>query len=403
MLADAPQPKRDLRSFLYGLAVSVLILISFFSGAIADRVFVIKPLDYLLKRTGGATSLFEAPSPDNTSKLGQMIRENGNLSVPEVAEVASESVVTVAIQAQQRIFEPSPGDPFGFFGLGNQRVEQVQQDIGTGFIVDNTGLIVTNKHVVSSAAADGYKVIDKNNQEYKVTQIYRDPGNDLAILKIEGANLSPLALGDSDKLKVGEGVIAIGTALGEFRHTVTTGVISGLGRGITAGDGFSSYETLENVIQTDAAINPGNSGGPLLNMRGEVIGVNVAVSVGAQNVGFALPINVIKASLENFNKTGQFDRPFLGVSYLMISAEQAVRMEVPQGALVRSVMDGSVASEAGISPNDIITSIDGTPLREDELAQIINRKKVGDQMKIEYWRNGEKKEATVTLRTAPAQ
>lgn len=386
------------KGFYFGLGVSIIILVSFFTGAIADRLFVIKPLDYLFDRSTSTTQ-FQA-STDNESKLGQMIRENSDLGVPEVAEVASESVVTVSIQTQQRVYEPVPGDPFGIFGFGNQRIEQIEQDIGTGFVVDQSGLIVTNKHVVSNGSAQ-YKVIDKNGQEYEVKQIYRDPANDLAILKIEGASLPILSMGNSDQVKVGEGVIAIGTALGEFRHTVTTGVVSGLGRGITAGDGYYETENLENVIQTDAAINPGNSGGPLLNMRGEVIGVNVAVSANAQNIGFALPINVVKASIDNFNQTGQFDRPFLGVSYIQINAEQAVRMNYPQGALLQQVVEGSVAAEAGLQVGDVVTELDGQALRDQELATIINKKKVGDQLRIKYWRDGESSEVTVTLRTAP--
>lgn len=392
--------RSTLKGFYFGLAVSVIILLSFFTGAVADRVFVIKPLDYLLQRAH--INPASQPTTTTQSKLGDMIKQNGTLSVPDIAEVASESVVTVSIKTEQRVFEPTPGDPFGIFGLGNQKTQQIEQDIGTGFVVDQSGLIVTNKHVVSNGSAE-YKVIDKDNKEYQVKQIYRDPTNDLAILKIEGANLPPLAMGDSDKIRVGESVVAIGTALGEFRHTVTTGVISGLSRGITAGDGYSQSEDLEGVIQTDAAINPGNSGGPLINMSGEVIGVNVAVSANAQNIGFALPINVVKASINNFNQTGQFDRPFLGVSYITIPADQAVRMNYPQGALLQQVVEGSVAADAGLKEGDVITQLDGTPLRDTELATIINKKKIGDQLKITYWRDGDTKEVTVTLKSAAPQ
>lgn len=166
-------------------------------------------------------------------------------------------------------------------------------------------------------------------------------------------------------------MIAIGTALGQFRHTVTTGVISGLGRGIQAIDpGMGSAEEIDNVIQTDAAINPGNSGGPLLDRSGEVIGVNVAVSQGAQNIGFALPINVIKASIANFNDTGSFDRPYLGVSYRDISQEAALFNEVPQGAYVVSVVDGSSAAQAGLQAGDIITEFDGQSLKDHQLASL---------------------------------
>ncbi len=388
----------SLKPFLLGLSISLLVIISFLFGAMADRVFVIKPLDYLLKRTSQATSDFQ-PSEKNNSLLGEFINSGESLSVADVAEVASESVVTVSIKTQQRIIDPfSSFGPFGF-NFGQESIQEIERDIGSGFVVDEEGLVVTNRHVVSDASAT-YKVIDKNDQEYEVVDIYRDPLNDLAILKIENANLPSLALGDSDSLRVGEGVIAIGTALGEFRHTVTTGVISGLGRGITAGNGFSEFESLENVIQTDAAINPGNSGGPLINMSGEVIGVNVAVSAAAENVGFALPINVVKASIENFNNTGQFDRPFLGVSYMMISKEAAMFNEVPQGGYIQTVVEGSAADEAGLKPGDIIVDVDGKSLKDESLASIINSKQIGDRVKITFWREDEKREVTVVLKSA---
>jgi len=388
----------SLKPFLLGLSISLLVIISFLFGAMADRVFVIKPLDYLLKRTSQVTSDFQ-PSEKNNSLLGEFINSGESLSVADVAEVASESVVTVSIKTQQRIIDPfSSFGPFGF-NFGQESIQEIERDIGSGFVVDKEGLVVTNRHVVSDASAT-YKIIDKNDQEYEVVDIYRDPLNDLAILKIENANLPSLALGDSDSLRVGEGVIAIGTALGEFRHTVTTGVISGLGRGITAGNGFSEFESLENVIQTDAAINPGNSGGPLINMSGEVIGVNVAVSAAAENVGFALPINVVKASIENFNNTGQFDRPFLGVSYMMISKEAAMFNEVPQGGYIQTVVEGSAADEAGLRPGDIIVDVDGKSLKDESLASIINSKQIGDRVKITFWREDEKREVTVVLKSA---
>lgn len=391
----------SLKSFLLGLSLSLFFVLAFFTGAIADRVFVIKPLDYFLSqfqtpRVGSSEMSFQPSQTENNSPLGQLLRTQPAASVADVSEVASQSVVTVSIKTQQRVFDPF-SDPFGF-GFGTGRVEEIERDIGTGFVVHESGLIVTNRHVVSDTSAE-YRIIDNDEQEYPVTRIYRDPLNDLAILQVEGASLPPLSLGDSDAIRVGEPVIAIGTALGQFRHTVTTGVISGLGRGIIAGSRFSA-EMLDNVIQTDAAINPGNSGGPLLNDRGEVIGVNVAVSQGAENVGFALPINVIKASLDNFNETGQFDRPFLGVSYRMIEREAALFNNVPQGAYILEVQEGSAAAESGLQPGDIVTEIDGQAMSDIPLAQVINSKRVGDRVKIDYWRDGETNSITITLRSS---
>lgn len=262
------------------------------------------------------------------------------------------------------------------------------QDIGTGFIISRDGLIVTNKHVVADTGAK-YLVIIGNNEKVEVQNIYRDPIYDLAILKVNKSDLVAVDLGDSDKLKVGQTVIAIGTALGEFRSTVTKGVISGLGRGITAGSSLTGLEKLENVIQTDAAINPGNSGGPLFNSLGEVIGVNVAVSQSAQSIGFALPINMVKESIDNFRATGQFDRPYLGVVYGMINKNN--NDGTPVGAYVEEVLANSPGEKAGVKTGDIITKVDGKKLADEKntvLATYINKKRIGDSINLEIWRKG---------------
>ena len=207
-------------------------------------------------------------------------RTGGNV-ITDVVERVSPSVVTVGISQTRRagdIFQFNPFDPSVPRGTQPGGSSTIEQDIGSGFVISQDGLIVTNKHVVSVSNAK-YRVITQDDKSYDVVKIYRDPDNDLAIVKIVATGLTPIELGDSDKIKVGQMAIAIGTALGEFRNTVTVGVISGVGRGITAGSPFEgSAEKLDNVIQTDAAINPGNSGGPLLNSSGQVIGVNTAVS-----------------------------------------------------------------------------------------------------------------------------
>jgi len=376
---------KKLRSFITGFALGVFFLGAIIFGGIIDRLGWLKVLDRWLPARGGQPG---------TKYVEQKVLKEESVVI-DVAEKAAPSVVTVSISKTEKV--PLFGfDPFGFFDFRTKE-RKIEQDIGSGFVVEG-GLVVTNKHVVSDTSAK-YKVIDKDNNVYPVEAIYRDPANDLAILKVN-ANLSPLELGDSDQLKVGQLVIAIGTALGEFRHTVTTGVISGLGRGITAGSAFEGYvERLDNVIQTDAAINPGNSGGPLLNSAGQVIGVNVAVAGGAENIGFAIPINVVKESLKLFKETGEFKRPFLGVEYQMISKKAAILNEVPQGAYIRRVVPDSAADQAGLQEGDIIVEIDGQKLGEDEagLAKIINRKKVGDEIEIKYWRDGETKKVKVKL------
>jgi len=380
------------KRFLIGLAIGIVILASILGGAIGDRLFGYKPLDRWFPR--------EQRLEQESGRAGEVKILYEESVVIGVVEKVSPSVVTVGIKKTRQVFSPFEIDIFDPFGIFRQpREEKVEQDIGTGFIINSEGMIVTNKHVVADTRAE-YKVITKDDKEYKTIKIYRDPVNDLAILKINASNLLPVELGDSSDLRVGQFVIAIGTALGEFRHTVTTGVISGLGRGITAGDPFSGYvERLDDVIQTDAAINPGNSGGPLLNSSGQVIGVNVAVSQAGENIGFAIPINVIKESLANFEKTGRFVRPFLGIRYKMIGRDLALLNDVPEGAYIIEVIEGSAAEKAGIKEGDIIIKINGQAVREKDggLAKLIAQKKVGDKTKLIIWRDGQELEFEATL------
>ena len=349
------------------------------------------------------------PSIPNSNTLNlpsEKIRVTNEESVViDAVDKVSPAVVTIGITKTRRagdIFQFDPFDPFSPFQRQPGKQQKLEQDIGSGFIVKSDGYIVTNKHVVGDTEAK-YRVITKDDKTYDVQKIYRDPTNDIAIVKIDppdGGGLSTVELGDSSKIKVGQLAIAIGTALGEFRHTVTTGVISGVGRGITAGSPFEGYvERLDNVIQTDAAINPGNSGGPLLNSSGQVIGINTAVSGEGQNIGFAIPINVVKDALDNFNTTGQFNRPFLGVRYKTISKDLAILNDVPEGAYIMEVVEGSPAEKAGLKEEDIVTKIDDVKLSGDnaELAKVISKKKVGDTMTLNVWRDGKEQTIKVTL------
>jgi len=320
-----------------------------------------------------------------------------------IVEELSDSVVTVAIKKMDLKSDVGTFfDLFDFFRYPQRNMpeeyEEIQQDIGTGFVVGDEKFVITNRHVVSDTEAE-YKIVDYSDKEYEVIKIYRDPVNDLAILQVKDLNVDSIPLGDSDLLRVGEDVVAIGTALGEFRHTVTTGVISGLGRGITAGDGFGGFvESLDNVIQTDAAINPGNSGGPLINRCGEVIGINVAVSRNAENIGFSIPVNVLKKSLENFENTGKFERAFLGVKYSMITEQAALRNEVPVGAYVTEVVKNSSADDAGIKVGDIIVSFNGVKLSDTSLAELVNKTKVGDRVKVKIYRWEDDKEIELDVK-----
>lgn len=376
--------------FAIGLLSGVFLVAVFLGGAVSERIWGIP---FLRKLAIGGQKASEIVS--------QRVVNEENV-VTEVAERVSPGVVTVTFKRETPILEQYFLDPFGMFrgSRPSGEVESQQVDIGSGFVVDAAGLVVTNKHVVAQGQPSDYKIVLKDESEHQVEKIWRDPANDLAILKIEGSGFQTIEMGDSDKLKVGNFVIAIGTALGEFRHTVTTGVVSGLGRGITAGDGYSFAEKLDNVIQTDAAINPGNSGGPLLNSLGQVIGVNVAVSQGANNIGFALPINLVKESLKNFNETGAFERPFFGVRYQMITKEQGILNSVPAGGYVVEVVAGSSAEAAGIRKGDIITTFDGLKVAEFEngLVEVLGKKKIGDRVEVEVWRSDKTERLNVELK-----
>lgn len=375
---------KKIKFFAAGFGVGLVLLVGVLFGGFASK----KGWMNFLNRYIPADT---QPGPTYVDK--KVLKEES--IVIDVVESSAPSVVTVSITQTQNV-PRLDFDPFGFFDFEPEQ-RRVERNIGSGF-VPKENLVITNRHVVSDPSAD-YKVIDQDGEEYPVLDIYRDPVNDLAILKIE-ADIPPIELGDSEDLKAGQLVVAIGTALGEFRHTVTTGVISGLGRGITAGSIYQGYvERLDDVIQTDAAINPGNSGGPLINSIGQVIGVNVAVAGQAENIGFAIPIDVVKDSLKIFEETGEFTRAFLGVEYQMISKRAALLNEVPEGAYVRNVVSGSAADRAGIEEGDIITHLDGKKISEEEnsLAEIINLKKVGEEIEIRYWRGEDKKSASVVL------
>jgi serine protease Do len=309
----------------------------------------------------------------------------------------SPSVVSVILTKDVPIMKEF-WSPFSFFpeyeaqGTKSQKVGG-----GTGFIVGSNGLILTNKHVVQFEDVD-YTVVLSNGKKYSAKVIARDPYNDIAVLKIEARGLRSVKLGDSSKLQVGQSVIAIGFALGEFPNTVSVGVISGLSRNISAGETSSfQIEEIQKVIQTDAAINQGNSGGPLLNLSGEVIGVNVAVASGAENIGFAIPINQVKGAISEVKERGTIDYPFLGVNYVLINQaiKEQYNLPINYGALVIkddngiAVVPGSAADKAGIIQNDIILEINRKKINEkNKLSDSILSMKVGDKINIKILRKG---------------
>lgn len=278
---------------------------------------------------------------------------------------------------------------------------------GSGFIVDQSGLILTNKHVVSDREAE-YIVTTTEGETHPATVLARDPLNDVAIIKIEGENLSYIPLGDSRNIRLGQTVLAVGTALGEFQNTVSSGIVSGLSRFITAlTDAEGHSERLRGLIQTDAAINPGNSGGPMVNLKGEAIGINSAVVFGAQNIGFAIPINKAKQDLEEVKNHGRIRRPFLGVRYVLLNQilQRKFRLPVEQGALViregmpgeSAIVPNSPAHRAGVLEADIILKINKTDISEKVgIEDALEKIGIGDTFTIEVLREGERKLLTAT-------
>lgn len=279
--------------------------------------------------------------------------------------------------------------------------EPVQIGGGSGFVVHSNkehSLILTNKHVVHDRDAE-YTVLI-NEKEHKAEVLSSDPLNDMAILKIKAGDLATAGLGDSSKIQIGQTVIAIGTALGLFTNSVSKGIISGLSRRIAASLGTGEEtEVLRGAIQTDVAINQGNSGGPLINTDGEIIGINTAIIFGAQNIGFALPINWAKKDIDDILKHGRIERPYLGLRYVMLNKKMKEQFDLTadSGALVisdhlpnsKAVVAGSPADKAGIKENDVIIEVNGKKLDEKiELADLIQEFKVGDEVEMTLLRNG---------------
>lgn len=340
---------------------------------------------------------------------------NQQEAVIDVADKASTSVVSIVVsQNLPEIDNLRRGPLFEWFGIeeepqnSNGKSELRQVGAGTGFIVSADGMIVTNRHVVDEDNAE-YTVILNNDTRYTATVLAKDTLLDIAFLKIDASNLTPLNFGDSSAIKVGQSVVAIGNALGEFSNTVSSGIVSGLGRNITATDARGrSSEQLFDVIQTDASINSGNSGGPLLDLAGNVIGVNVAVASDAQGIGFAIPSNVVVDLLGRLNEEGEIVRPKLGVRFRMIdeSLKRANNLTVDNGALIQrgqttndlAVIPGSPADKAGLRENDIILEVNNEKLTLNKpLNIVIQRYKVGEEVTLKVLRQGQEIEVKATL------
>lgn len=389
---------------IIGSALLVLSLISGLAGGVLAVKYypelIGNLLDYLTPNNSLPAEKKEISTPEETAVI-------------DAVDKALPSVVSVILTRDVPIYEKYWKTPFEFLPefqvpeYEQKGTEKQQIGGGSGLIISADGMILTNKHVVEVSDVE-YTVILDNGEKYPAKILAKDPIQDLAIIKIEKNGLIPLELGDSDNLKLGQTVIAIGYALGEFENTVSVGVVSGLKRSIAAGSSAGKSELIEEVIQTDTAINPGNSGGPLLDLSGKVIGVNVAVASGAENIGFAIPVNKAKRAIEEVKTKGKITYPFLGVRYSLIDedVQKEYNLPVDYGAWVikgeapeqAAITLGSAADKAGIKENDIILEFNGEKItKENTLAKLILKYKAGDKVKIKFLREGKEIEVEAEL------
>lgn len=340
-------------------------------------------------------TVFDASRPTN---IRTVAFDKGLPSFSELVNHVKPSIVNISTTTvikgpsmQDRFMGPGQVNPFkDFFGdeffdkfFGNSpRREFKQRSLGSGFIIDREGYILTNNHVVEKAQTIKAKLSDE--KEYDATVVGRDPKTDIALIKIDAKQPLPAAIfGDSDRLAVGDWVVAIGNPFG-LEHTVTAGIVSAKGRVIGAGP-------YDDFIQTDASINPGNSGGPLLNLKGEVVGINTAIVSGGQGIGFAIPINVAKDMLAQLKTKGKVARGWMGVVIQKVTPEIAKNFGLTEseGALVADVMEQSPAEKAGIKRGDVIVSYNGKKIKDnDQLPRLVGATEIGKKVKVGLIREG---------------
>lgn len=334
--------------------------------------------------------------PEQNAKPSLSTTNDGNStvtteesSIAAVAEKVGPSVVSIVTSVNSQ----------SIFGTSTR------SGSGTGIIVSKDGYIMTNNHVIEGAK--NVSVVDSDGRKYdNATVLGRDPLNDIAFLKIESdKEFKPIDLGDSSTIRIGQQVVAIGNALGRFSNTVTSGIISGTGRPVTASSGSGGAESLTDLIQTDTSINPGNSGGPLVNLAGQVIGINTAIVDGANGIGFSIPINSTKGILAGILENGKVERAFLGLNYITITPDIAREydLSVNMGAYIYAadnnpIADGSPADKAGLKAKDIITKINNKQLgKQGALSSLLGEYRPGDKITITYLRDGKEQSTDVNL------
>ncbi|MBU1132403.1 trypsin-like peptidase domain-containing protein [Patescibacteria group bacterium] len=398
--------KQDFRG-LFAMLVIVSLIVGAFGGACGS--FFIKPY---LERSSWGQKFLENDLTQQITGQKKVYEVSEESSTIDVVKKVSPSVVSILVTKEvNNVFNMTGPDAFDFFGNDFQQpsADGEKQAIGggSGFVVGSDGLIVTNRHVVADPDAE-YSVVFNDGKKFEAKVLGRDAVYDLAILKIDANDLPVIDIGDSDKIEIGQTAIAIGNALDEYRNTVTRGVISGINRRIIAGDGRGFSEVIEEALQTDAAINPGNSGGPLLNIAGQVIGINTAVNNGGQSLGFAIPINQAKNVIESVKTFGRIVRPWLGVRYAGINEELArsENLKYEYGALIVrgdgddsvAIVPGSPAEKAGIEENDIILEINGEKIdHEHSLVGFIAKFKPGDEITLKIFHKDAEKTLKVKL------
>lgn len=344
------------------------------------------------------------------AKTNKQIVLNESQLISGIAKDVGPSVVSVNVTSQST----STDSLFGSI------TPTQQQSAGTGVIISSDGVVITNRHVVPAGSTNVSITLADGTALDNVSVIGRTSNTDsldIAFLKIndaKGKTLKPAVLGDSSVVQVGDKVIAIGNALGQFQNTVTSGIISGFGRSVQAGDQTgSATENLQDLFQTDAAINEGNSGGPLVNADSEVIGINTAIAGNAQNIGFAIPINDVKGLIDSVLKTGKLNRPYLGVHYIPLTDDVAYQLglSVKRGAYIApstagqpSIIAGSPAEKAGLKERDIITKVNNTPIDESHsLTSVLGHYSVGTTVTLTIIRDGKQQTLPATLAAVPSQ
>ena len=404
----------------YAFPLILTVILSLLAGSLGGAAVAIFGQDFLKPLVG---NILPADKPTSTLVNQKVTVEEESASTDVVKQVSPSVVSIIITKDLSKIYSmtgPQPFDdffnqfgfPFNFFfnEQPQQPAPEGKQEVGggTGFVINQqSGLILTNRHVVTDTEAE-YTVLTNEGQRYEATVVARDAVNDMALVQIQDKSIPAVRLGDSDSVQIGQTVIAIGNALGEYRNTVTKGVISGIGRNVVAGDNRGSSEQLEGVFQTDAAINPGNSGGPLVNLQGEVIGMNTAINSQGQLIGFAIPVNEAKRMIDSYNKYGRIVRPYLGIRYVLVTPElaKANKLEVDYGALLikgqtatdLAVVPGSPADKAGLTENDIILEVDGQKIdQEHSLVKALTKYQPGQTVKLKVYSKGATKDITVTL------